>query len=478
MSGLRAALRVAPFRALLLSYAINRAGDVVGSLALAVVVLAATGSALATAALFLATQFLPGLLGPGAVARIDRIAPGRILPVLYVVEACLFGVLALIVHRVGIAPIIALAFVDATLAFAARTITRSATASTLVPHDLVPEGKAAFNIALAVAMIAGPAVGGAAVALLGPSTALAVDGGSFLVAAGLVLGVPGLRVTPDEGAGHAGSRGRLREGLRYIADHPVLRALIAGEGLAFVFFYLVVPVTVVFATETLHAGAGGYAALLASWGAGIAIGSFVQVRLARRVGPTMLLLSTAAVAVGYLATAVAPSLVFACAASVIGGIGNGTQWASVETLLHQLVDEAFRTRAAAVLEALAAIAPGAGIVLGGVLTALFSPRAAYLVAGLGLLVLVAGARLGGLSIADPVSVGGPVFVADSGSVPDPGPAPVAGSGPVPMPVADTIPPARPRSRTDPPSPTGPVAPVGPNSRADVVSPAERLGAAE
>jgi hypothetical protein len=38
-----------------------------------------------------------------------------------------------------------------------------------------------------------------------------------------------------------------------------------------VFFYLVVPVTVVYSTESLHAGAGGYAALLGSWGAGIAM---------------------------------------------------------------------------------------------------------------------------------------------------------------------------------------------------------------
>ena len=94
VAGLRAALVSAEFRALLISYVINRAGDVVGALALAVVVLAATGSALATAALFLATQFVPGLIGPGIVARIDRAAPGRILPALYVVECVLFLLLA------------------------------------------------------------------------------------------------------------------------------------------------------------------------------------------------------------------------------------------------------------------------------------------------------------------------------------------------------------------------------------------------
>ena len=212
----------------------------------------------------------------------------------------------------------------------------------------------------------------------------------------------GLGDTPSASGGRRSAAAR---GAALHRGHPTLRALIVGEGLAFVFFYLVVPVTVVYAERSLHAGAGGYAAMLASWGVGIAIGSAIQVRLARRVGPTMILLSTGAVAAGYLGTAVAPTLAVACAASVIGGIGNGTQWASVETALHQLVDEAFRTRTAAVLEALAAIAPGVGIVLGGMLTALFSPRAAYLVAGLGLLVLVAVGRLVGLSVLqEPVRV--------------------------------------------------------------------------
>jgi hypothetical protein len=410
MRGLRASVRVPEFRALLVSYVINRAGDVVGALALAVIVLAATRSALATAMLFLSTQFLPGLVGPGIVAHIDRVAPGRILPMLYAVEWSLYVLLAALVHHAGVAPIMALAFVDAVLAFCGRTITRSAVASTLIPHDLMPEGKAAFNMALAMAMIAGPVLAGLAVAILGSAPALLVDGGSFLLAATLIARTPALRTdSPTEPARAAGPAvgvgGRLREGLRYIGGHPMLRGLILGEGLAFTFFYLVVPVTVVYATRSLHAGPSGYAAILAAWGIGMALGSAVQVRVARRVGTALILLSTLAVATGYLGTAVAATLLIACAASVVGGVGNGLQWASVETAVHQLVEDAFRTRVAAVLEALAALAPGAGILLGGLLTSLFSPRAAYLAAGLGLVVLVsAGAVRALLSSVPAVSV--------------------------------------------------------------------------
>lgn len=415
MAALRASLRVPAFRALLVSYVINRAGDFIGALALAVIVLGATGSALATALLFLATQFLPGLVGPAIVVRIDRVAPGRLLPALYLVEAGLFLVLAVLVHHVAVAVLIGLAFIDAALAFVARTVTRSATASTLLPHDLMPEGKAAFNGALALAMIAGPVVAGLAVALLSPVSALVIDAGSFLLAGVLLARARGLRQLPAGSASDAPARGRLREGLRYIGRRPALRDLIVGEGIAFVFFYLVVPVTVVFAAHSLHAGAGGYAAILTSWGLGIAVGSAIQLRLARRAGAGMILVSTAAVGLGYIATGLAPTIAVACAASVLGGIGNGMQWASVETLLHSLVDEEFRARTAAVLEALAALAPGAGILLGGALTAAFSPRVAYLAAGAGLLVLVGAGRVAGFWLVERSS---------------------ARSGPDPLPVAE------------------------------------------
>ncbi len=401
MAGMRDTLRIAEFRALLISYVINRAGDVFGALALAVVVLTTTRSAIAIAALFLATQFLPGLVGPFVVARIGAIPPGRILPLCYVVEACLFLVLAAISRHVGVTLIVALAFVDGTLAFAARSVTRATTASTLVPHDLMPEGKAAFNLALGAATVAGPVLGGVVLALLGPATALVADGLSFLVAAILIACTPGLRARHEsEAIGTTRSR-QLRASVGYIAGHSKLRVLIFGEGIAFIFFYLVVPVTVVYATRSLHAGPAGYAAILASWGAGAVIGSTVHIRLARRIGHATILLSTAAVAVAYLGTALAPTLLLACGASVLGGIGNGTQWASVETAVHQFVEEHFRLRVAAILESMAAVTPGVGIILGGALTALFSPRAAYLAAGLGLVALIAVAALSRVLATEP-----------------------------------------------------------------------------
>ena len=392
MEGLRASWRVADFRALLLSYAVNRTGDLFGEIALAVAVFYRTGSAAATATLFLATQFVPGLVGPFVVSRIDRVALGRLLPFMLLVEGALFGLLGALAAHGAIWLIVPLALIDATLAFCARTLTRSGAASVLTAHDLLPEGKAAFNAVFATASVLGPVAAAALVAAVSPATALWADGATFLLAALVIARARGLRVpvVVSESGALTNTR-RLREGFRYVRRYPALRLLLAGEGLAFVFFYFVVPVTVIYAKRTLHAGAGGYGAILASWGIGMAIGAGLQIRLARRVGVTMILVTTLAVAAGYIGTAVAPTLAFACVASVLGGIGNGTQWASVETAVHQLVAEAFRARVASVLEAMASIAPGVGIVAGGVLTGIWSPRAAYLIGGLGVLAIVVAA---------------------------------------------------------------------------------------
>src|SRR5258708_15460310 len=95
------------FRALLLSYAINRTGDELGIFALAIVVFDRTGSAFATAALFIATQFGPGLLGPLLVARIDQAPLGRVLSGIYAVETALFAVLAVIAPHGSVEAVVA-----------------------------------------------------------------------------------------------------------------------------------------------------------------------------------------------------------------------------------------------------------------------------------------------------------------------------------------------------------------------------------
>src|SRR4051794_16592668 len=89
-------LRRPLFRRLAASYAINELGDWMGIIALSVLVFDRTESALATAALFLGTRFLPALFPPVLVAEAEKPPPRFALPVIYCGEAAAFGALAVL----------------------------------------------------------------------------------------------------------------------------------------------------------------------------------------------------------------------------------------------------------------------------------------------------------------------------------------------------------------------------------------------
>ena len=97
-----------------------------------------------------------------------------------------------------------------------------------------------------------------------------------------------------------------------------------------------IPIEVIYAKQTLGAGDSGYGLLLASWGVGMVLGSIVFAAVRRASLPVLLFFSTIAVGAGYLGLAAAPTLALACAASVVGGAGNGVQWVSVISAVQEL----------------------------------------------------------------------------------------------------------------------------------------------
>src|SRR4249919_1767207 len=118
-------LRRPQFRRLATSYAVNELGDWMGIVALSVLVFDRTGSAMATAVLFLGTGFLPAMLAPIVVVQVERPPPRFVLPTLYAVEAAAFGALALLASHFSLSVVVAIAAVDGALALATRALTRA-----------------------------------------------------------------------------------------------------------------------------------------------------------------------------------------------------------------------------------------------------------------------------------------------------------------------------------------------------------------
>ena len=386
-----APFRVAGFRRLLGSYVLNQLGDSIALVALSVVVYDRSQSALATAGLFVAAKFLPAFLSPPLVAQLDRFAVRRVLAAVYALEAVTFGALALLAIHYAYAPIIALALVDGTLALTARALSRGAAATVLEPAGLLRAGNAVMNVGFGIAVVSGTLLGGVIVAGMGGETGLAIDAATFLLVAVLMLG---LNVElPSERAPEPVLE-RLRAGLRHVRTHPVLPILLTGQALALMLFYLIIPIEVVYAKETLGTGDAGFGLLLGAWSAGILIGSLVYVRIADATSTTLVVVSTGTIGVAYAGMAATSSLTVACVLSVGGGIGNGFQWVSVMTMVQEATPADLQARVVGLLESIGAAMPGVGFLLGGALTAIWSPRVAYAVAGVGVIALaVAGAAL-------------------------------------------------------------------------------------
>ena len=304
-----------------------------GIVALSVLVFDRTGSALATAALFLGTGFLPAVLAPILVVRAEQPPPRFALPVIYCGEAAAFGALALLAEHFSLAAVVVLATIDGALALTGRALTRAVAAAMLEPTGELRAGNAILNVAFTGGAAVGPGIAGLVVAGFGVQTALLLDAVSFYAIAWILFTAGPLpQATPDPGQ----VRERLRAGLAYIGERVRLRRLLIAQGAAFVFFSAVIPIEVIYAKETLDAGDSGYGLLLASWGVGMVLGSVVFAVLRRARLPYLLFFSTLTIGVGYLGMAVAPTLAVACAASAVGGAGNGVQWVTLVSAVQEL----------------------------------------------------------------------------------------------------------------------------------------------
>lgn len=391
MRALLLPLRLAGFRRLLSSYTLNEVGDWLATIALAVVVWDATHDPFATTALFVATKFLPALCVAPLAARLDGLPARGMFAALYAVEAAVLVALALVTSAFWLPVVLALAAVAGTVAATARAAIRAANVAILEPAGLLREGNAALNVGFSAMNAGAPALAGILVALLGAGPVLVVAA-VISAAQGVILATARdlRRGEPEESPWKA----RLREGFAYVRRTREVGTLLAGQGLVLVLLTMVTPIEVIYAKETLDAGDAGLGLLLAAWGAGMVLGSWVFAAQRGRAMTAMIVVATVAMAFGYLGMAVAPTLAIACLASALGGAGNGVQWVAVVTALQEATEDRFQARVAGVLEAVMTAAPGLGFLLGGSITAVLSPRIAFAVAGGGvLLVLLFGATM-------------------------------------------------------------------------------------
>jgi MFS family permease len=399
------------------AYTVNQLGTWFGTVALSVAVYDHTRSAIAVTALFVA-RFLPALAVPALVARVEASPRRGRLSAIYAIEAAAAAALAALVWQFWLPAILVLVALDGAGALTASSLLRAEAArsepkeaarseaeeiattsgaprrqSAPAPDVLLggssepePEpqpqsahgANAALNLALSVSVVVGPLLAAAAVDLLGAPIAMLIDAASFLACGALLIN---LRAYVAE---HTGTSigARLRAARDYLRETPSLRALLLTQAAALIFFETGAPAEVIYAKGTLHAGDLGYGRLLSAWGVGMVLGSLIFARGGKRSLGGMLTAGTFAVGLAYIGFAAAPTLAIAAVAALVGGIGNGVQWASLIGTVQQLTPQHLHGRLMGTVESIGALCPLIGLPLSGLVLTLGSPRIAFLVFGL------------------------------------------------------------------------------------------------
>jgi hypothetical protein len=378
-------LRSPAFRHLAAGYWVNQFGNWVGEIALAILVYDRTRSPLATALLFVSLRFLPALFAPLLTIRVEVLPPRVVVACLYALEAGFFGAMAILARHFSLPAVLGLSALDGMLAITATALTRSISANLMLKQGLLREGNAILNLGWIASSAAGPALAGIAVAWKGVSTALMVDGASFVITAVIIATASGLQIESDD---EASFWGRVRAGRDVLRDYSAVRRLLTAIALVMLLASIPTPIEVVFAKQTLHAGDRGYGFLLGAWGLGMVAGgaafaTFAQMRLIR-----VLAAGTVLAILAYAGLALSPTLEVACAFSALGGVGNGAAWIAAVTAVQERIPVSTLAAVMSVLETINQLMPAIGFVAGGAITAATSPRDAYAISAAGVALVV------------------------------------------------------------------------------------------
>lgn len=364
--------------AVLISF-VMASGDGLAFVALAVRVYATSHSGWAVSVVFLAMSAPVAVLAPVAGVILDR------LPVRTTLTATAAWVAA-------VAMALSLASsLPATLGLAAGFGVGAGLLQpglgTLVPRLVdatsITKANGYLQAATWSGLTVGPLLAGALSAAGGTALALQVDAVAYGV------GVVVLGFLPLRGVDHAGQDAaerlttKLRAGIGFLRAQPDLGVLVAVVGVMIAFVNLATVAEVVFAEGVLHAGPGGYAALVATWTAAMVGGTLLAGRLPASGLGVAALVGTTCTGIGIAAAGLAGNLWQAMIPYGFGGLANGVEVVAVRSLLNHRVPAWLSGRVFALYSGLVFAASSLGTGLAGALLVPLGGRRVLIAAGAG-----------------------------------------------------------------------------------------------
>ena len=161
----------------------------------------------------------------------------------------------------------------------------------LIPRPDLVEGNTKLQVTSSVAQMAGPAVAGILIQLIGPARAVAADAVSFLVSVGSLLWIrrPEPPPRPAAGSGRGGFRSEMWEGIRFVFGNSTIWKIAGSTSTSNLGGNIFFAVYLIFAYRVLHLSPGTIGFIFAVGAAGGLLGALTASWIARHIGlgPTL-----------------------------------------------------------------------------------------------------------------------------------------------------------------------------------------------
>lgn len=221
--------------------------------------------------------------------------------------------------------------------------------SLLASYGTLPLGGFAFAaVVVATGSAVGDATGWQFVQQRPEVVAIWLNAGTFLASAWFISRIPGItgrgKRLAEGTDDRPGAWQEFVEGMRFLANHPLIRALVFGVMTAGMAAGSIIAIGVAF-TQVLNAGDDGFGIMQGVVGTGLVVGILATSWLEPRFGRTRLFAPAVLLAgVALVATALIPRLDLAMVPAAIMGFGGGVAFLTGYTVLQESVSDDMRGR--------------------------------------------------------------------------------------------------------------------------------------
>jgi predicted MFS family arabinose efflux permease len=324
------------FLVVLFGQGISSFGDSITNTAMPILVLLLTGSGFAMGVVGVLSTLPDLILGLPAGAYADRWDRRKMMFGADIGRAVLTALVPISVALAGptMAVIILVAFplnVLRVLWLAAYT----AAVPGLVGRDQVPRANAVFEAVFTVGWVVGPALAGLLAATIGPGPTIAIDALTFALSAAALLFVR-RSLRPEARAEPTHILEDVREGIRFVAQQPTLRAVLALWTTTSVVTAGLTAALIFYITVDRGLGEEVVGVVLSAWALGSLGGSILAARLAPKAVGAVMLGGAATNGIAILLVIATPVPLIAAAAAFVAGTVNSlvlVAYISLRTLL-------------------------------------------------------------------------------------------------------------------------------------------------